>query len=142
MELKVVRPSWDNYYLDIAQAVSARGDCVRAQHGCVVVKDHKIVSTGYNGTPAGDKRSCGATGTCPRALDKTSQHSQGDYDLCWATHAEANALLRASWADLEASTVYITGKPCPGCLKLLKSSGAKRVVWRTHGVTEFLPLRG
>lgn len=142
MEFAVQRPTWDEYYLNIAKAVSARGDCVRAQHGCVIVKDHSIVSTGYNGTPAGDDRSCGTTGTCPRALDKTAQHFQGDYDLCWATHAESNALLRASWDVLQGSTVYITGKPCAGCTKLLKSSGAALVVWRSADAVEHLSLRG
>ena len=123
-----MRPSWDQYYFDIAKAVSARGDCIRAQHGAVVVKEHKIVSTGYNGTQPGAK-SCRDTGECPRALDPSSEHSKGNYDLCWATHAESNALLRASWSDLQGSTIYITGEPCPGCLKLIKSSGIKRVVW-------------
>lgn len=123
------RPSWDDYYLAIAKAVSARGDCVRAQHGAIVVKDHKIVSTGYNGTPAGDDRSCGSTGQCPRALDPTAKHAEGNYDLCWATHAESNALLRASWTDLSGSTIYITGKPCPGCSKLISSAGIERVVY-------------
>jgi dCMP deaminase len=124
------RPSWDEYYLAIAKAVSTRGDCVRAQHGAIIVKDHKIVSTGYNGTPAGDSRSCGATGQCPRALDPTAKHAEGNYDLCWATHAESNALLRASWSELTGSTIYITGKPCSGCSKLISSAGVERVV---HG---------
>lgn len=117
------RPSWDEYYMGIAEAVSLRGDCVRARHGAVVVKNHKIVSTGYNGTPPGDARSCGATGECPRALDGSAKHSEGQYDLCWATHAEANALLRASWEDLQGAEIYITGQPCPGCAKLISSSG-------------------
>lgn len=125
----VKRPSWDDYYLGIALAVSARGDCVRAQHGCVIVKDRKIVSTGYNGSPPNDERSCGASGTCPRALDSSARHNEGDYDLCWATHAEANAMLRASWTDLQGSTVYITGKPCSGCSKLLSSAGVARIVY-------------
>lgn len=125
----IERPSWDNYYLLIAKAVASRGDCVRAQHGAVIVKDYKIISTGYNGTPVGDDRSCGTTGTCPRALDPDVQHSHGNYDLCWATHAESNALLRASWADLQGSTIYITGKPCPGCSKLIASAGIERIVW-------------
>ena len=124
----ISRPNWDDYYLNIAKAVSARGDCVRAQHGAVVVKDHKIVSTGYNGTPAGDERSCGSTGQCPRALDQTAQHAKGEYDLCWSTHAEANALLRASWGDLLGATLYITGQPCPGCSKLIDSAGIERIV--------------
>ena len=123
------RPDWDTYYLDIAKAVSARGDCSRAQHGAVIVKDHKIVSTGYNGTPPGDDRSCGKTGLCPRNLNPDSQHSKGDYDLCWSTHAEANALLRADWNDLQGATIYITGEPCPGCRKLIDSSGIAIHVW-------------
>jgi dCMP deaminase len=122
------RPSWDEYYLGIAKAVSARGDCIRRQHGAVIVKNHSIVATGYNGAPPGSDKSCGATGQCPRNLDPNSKHGEGSYDLCWATHAEANALLRASWEDLQGSTIYITGDPCPGCVKLIKSSGIDRVV--------------
>lgn len=125
----IERPDWDTYYMRIAMAVSLRGDCVRAQHGTVIVKDHKIISTGYNGTPPGDERSCGATGQCPRALDPNSEHSKGDYDLCWATHSEANAIIRASWDELKGSTIYITGQPCPGCSKLIQSAGIDRMVF-------------
>ena len=125
------RPSWDEYYTNIALAVSERGDCVRAQHGAVVVKDHRIVSTGYNGTPPGDSRSCGETGLCPRNLDPNAVHGEGDYDLCWATHAESNALLRANWQELAGATIYITGKPCPGCSKLISSAGIARIVYPT-----------
>ena len=124
----MLRPSWDEYYLNIAKAVSMRGDCIRRQHGAIIVKDHKIVSTGYNGTPAGDERSCLTTGQCPRNLDPNAQHGQGSYDLCWSTHAEANALLRASWNELNGSTIYITGEPCGGCAKLIRSAGIERVV--------------
>jgi dCMP deaminase len=124
----IQRPDWDVYYMNIALAVSLRGDCVRAQHGTVIVKNHKIISTGYNGTPAGDERSCGATGQCPRALDPESEHSKGDYDLCWSTHSEANAIIRASWEELKGSTLYVTGTPCPGCSKLIASAGIERLV--------------
>lgn len=122
------RPSWDDYYLGIAKAVSARGDCARRIHGAVIVKNHKIVSTGYNGTPPGSDKSCRATGVCPRNLENGPDHSAGSYDLCWATHAEANAIIRASWEELQGSTIYVTGLPCPGCLKLIHSSGIVRVV--------------
>jgi dCMP deaminase len=122
------RPDWDDYYLNIAKAVSLRGDCARRQHGAIVVKNHKIVSTGYNGTPAGDERSCGATGQCPRNLDSGAIHGKGDYDLCWATHAESNALLRADWEELQGATIYITGAACPGCSKLIASAGIQRIV--------------
>lgn len=124
----VVRPDWDDYYLGIAEAVSRRGDCVRRQHGAVVVQGHRIVSTGYNGTPPGDERSCGATGACPRALDASARHGEGQYDLCWSSHAEANALLRASWEDMQGATIYVTGDPCPGCAKLIASAGIVRTV--------------
>lgn len=126
--LPVHRPSWDDYYLGIAKAVSARGDCARRQHGAIVVKDHKIVSTGYNGTPSGSPNSCGKTGQCPRNLDPNAKHGEGSYDLCWATHAESNALLRADWVDLQGATIYITGPACPGCSKLIQSAGIVRVV--------------
>lgn len=122
------RPDWDTYYLGIAKAVSARGDCVRAQHGAVVVKNHKIVATGYNGAPPGSPNSCGATGACPRNHDPNAVHSEGQYDLCWATHAEANALMRASWEEMQEAAIYITGKPCPGCTKLINSAGIARIV--------------
>jgi dCMP deaminase len=125
----IKKPDWDSYYLGIAKAVSARGDCIRRQHGAVIVKNHKIVATGYKGSPAGSENSCGATGQCPRNLDPNAKHSQGEYDLCWATHAEANALLRASWEEMQGATIYITGEPCPGCRKLVSSSGIDRVVF-------------
>jgi deoxycytidylate deaminase len=131
-ENKLQRPDWDIYYMHIAFAVALRGDCVRAQHGAVIVKNHKIVSTGYNGTPSGDPRSCGTTGECPRALDPNSEHSKGDYDLCWATHAESNAIIRADWEELKGSAIYITGSPCPGCIKLITSAGIDRVITYDH----------
>jgi dCMP deaminase len=132
----IQRPDWDTYYSNIAIAVSLRGDCVRAQHGAVIVKNHKIVSTGYNGSPPGSENSCGATGQCPRALDPNSKHSEGQYDLCWSTHAEANAIIRASWEELKGSTIYITGLPCPGCSKLISSAGIERLVYLSQGEDE------
>lgn len=128
MTTPINRPDWDDYYLGIAKAVSARGDCARRQHGAVIVKNHKIVATGYNGSPSGSDNSCGTTGTCPRNLDPNAKHSEGHYDLCWATHAEANALLRASWEEMQGATIYVTGDPCPGCTKLIGSAGITNVV--------------
>lgn len=121
----MTRPSWTEYYLGIAKVVASRGDCTRAQHGAVIVKDRRIVATGYNGTPPG-RESCLLTGECPRAKDPNAEHSKGDYDLCWSTHAEANAIIRASYEDMQGATMYITGQPCPGCLKLIQSA---RLAW-------------
>ena len=128
------RPSWDDYFAGIADAVSARADCRRRTVGCVLVKDHRIVASGYNGGPAGGA-SCLA-GECPRGLLSYEEVAGlGDYDrpglpgFCVAIHAEANTLLHADRADARGATAYITDPPCPGCRKLLAAAGVARVVW-------------
>lgn len=118
------RPDWDTYFLNISKAVSTRADCRRSRVGAVIVKDHRIVSTGYNGSPAGDK-SCLA-GECPRGLLTGDQGS--DYSNCLAIHAEANALVYANRSDCENATLYVTREPCTDCAKLIRASGIKRVV--------------
>lgn len=128
----IARPPWDDYYLNIAQAVSQRADCRRRQHGCVLVdQDHRIIGTGYNGAPAGDL-GCLA-GACPRGLlgyDKVASLSSYDEGpgRCISVHAEANALLYAR-TSCKGATAYITGKPCPGCEKLLRGAGIERIVY-------------
>lgn len=127
-----MRIEFDVYYLGIAKAISQRGDCKRAQHGAVIVKGHKICATGYNGTPPGDKRSCLA-GDCPRALLSYEELPSGSsYDsgpgACISTHAELNALLRCNWDDMQGATIFITGAPCAGCEKAIRSSGIVRIV--------------
>jgi len=123
----VGRPSWDQYFLNIAEAVSERSDCERSRVGAVVVKDRRIRGTGYNGAPAG-KPGCES---CPR---RTAQVVPGesDYDsgptLCNAVHAEANALLYCDREDLIGSTLYITREPCYGCQKLIDAAGVEKVV--------------
>lgn len=124
-----MRPDFDSYYLDIARSVAARGDCLRAQHGAVIVQGKRIVATGYNGTPPGSHLSC-LNGDCPRAstdLPPGSSYDTGP-GACISTHAEANALLRASWDDMQGATLYITGEPCGGCAKLILAAGIERVV--------------
>lgn len=122
------RPSWDGYFLNIAAAVAARADCRRAQHGAVVVDQHnRIISTGYNGTPPGDERSC-LNGECPRGLKTVEEvaHSSGGYEDCIAIHAEANAIANAT-RDMRGGTIYITGQPCPMCAKLVLAAGLQTV---------------
>lgn len=119
------RPGWDAYFLAIAASVSARADCTRAQHGAVIVKDRRIVSTGYNGSPAGGA-SCLA-GECPRGrLSKDELPSNhADYSNCIALHAEQNAI---AYTREHGDTIYITGEPCDMCSKLIKAAGIERVV--------------
>ena len=123
-----VRPDWDRYFLDICKSVAARADCRRAQHGCVIVKDKRIVSTGYNGSPSGGP-SCLA-GECPRGLLSQEECSSlSSYENCVAIHAEANAIAYASHSDTVGGTLFVTGKQCDMCRKLSMAAGIKRVVW-------------
>jgi dCMP deaminase len=124
-----VRPDWDEYFLGIAKAVAVRADCRRAQHGAVIVSGRRIVSTGYNGSPAGGL-SCLA-GECPRGLQDYSDVPSltGGYDGCVAQHAEGNAIAYASHHDTMGATIYVTGEPCIGCWKNIQAAGIVRVVW-------------
>ncbi|MET8684801.1 deaminase [Streptomyces sp. NPDC004732] len=120
------RPSWDDYFGGIAKAVAARGDCHRSKVGAVLVgADRRIRSTGYNGSPPGQP-SCLAGG-CPRC--NSDQPSGSGYEDCIETHAEANALLYASWEDCQGSTIHITRAACKDCTKLIRAAGVRRVVW-------------
>ncbi|AOQ27963.1 dCMP deaminase [Mycobacterium phage Mundrea] len=140
-----MRPSWDEYFLVIAEAVATRSDCERSKVGAVVVKDRRVRATGYNGAPTG-KPGCG---TCPRRLAEAVP-GVSDYDSgptrCVSVHAEANALLYCDREDLIGATLYITRPPCPGCQKLIDAAGVERVVtpesldepWRIG----FIDIRG
>jgi dCMP deaminase len=117
----VTRPSWDDYFINIAGAVATRAECSRAQHGAVIVdQHHRIISTGYNGTPPGDPRSC-LRGDCPRATSGVA-HNSGGYENCIALHAEQNAIANAT-REMRGGTIYITGRPCPMCSKLILAAG-------------------
>jgi dCMP deaminase len=126
------RPSWDEHFLFIAEAVSGRADCRRRKVGAVVVKENRIKSTGYNGSPPGGK-SCLA-GQCPRGLKSKAEVVPGSsYDTgagsCIALHAEQNALLYASPDDRKGATLYLTDQPCEGCWRMIQGSGIARVVY-------------
>ncbi|WP_443057841.1 deoxycytidylate deaminase [Streptomyces sp. KLMMK] len=132
------RPDWDTYFLGIATAVAARGDCCRCRVGAVVVgPDRRIVSTGYNGSYPGGP-SCSA-GECPRCLSEIP--SGTSYEDCVETHAEANALLYADWSSCQGSTIYITRSACKDCSKLIKSAGVHRIVYQDQGKVVELRLR-
>jgi dCMP deaminase len=111
------RPSWDRYFLDLAKAVSARGTCDRLFVGAVIVKDKKIVSTGYNGSPPG----------CPHC--SVVGHLMVDGHCRRCTHAEVNAIFQADRSELAGSTVYVTASPCIDCFRSLLSVGVRRIVY-------------
>ena len=133
---KVLRPGWDEYFLNIAKAVSARATCMRRKYGAVITKNNIIVSTGYNGAAAGIK-DCLAVGKCTR---KELQIPHGQrYELCHSVHAEANAIIRASVDELEGSTIYISGadsdadechsEPCMMCKRMILNARILKVVY-------------
>ena len=133
---KTLRPGWDEYFLNIARAVSARATCMRRKYGAVITKNNIIVSTGYNGAAAGIK-DCLSVGKCTR---KELQIPHGQrYELCHSVHAEANAIIRASVDELEGSTIYISGadsdadechsEPCMMCKRMILNARILKVVY-------------
>ncbi|MDD5597519.1 MAG: dCMP deaminase family protein [Victivallaceae bacterium] len=121
------RPNWDKYFMDIAQVASARGNCLRRQVAAVIVRDHRIISTGYNGTPRGIKNCF--DGGCPRcSSDTPSGHDLGS---CLCSHAEENAIVQAAYHGISVkdATLYTTFSPCLLCSKMIINSGIKEVVY-------------
>lgn len=129
------RISKDAYYLGIAKAVSKRSTCLRRQYGAVIVCNDEVVSTGYNGSPRGEVNCCDV-GICHRM---NCEHNDGNYAICPAVHAEQNAIISASKAELLGSTLYLYGYdcktqtgvravPCALCERMIKNAGIGRVV--------------
>ncbi|MBU1045057.1 MAG: dCMP deaminase family protein [Candidatus Omnitrophica bacterium] len=120
------RPSWDEYFLDIAQLVAKRSTCLRRQVGAVIVKDKRILTTGYNGAPSGLEH-CEKTG-CMR--EQMNIPSGERHELCRALHAEMNAILQAAQygISLQGSMVYCTNQPCIICAKMIINAGINRIV--------------
>ena len=121
------RPDWDHYFMDIAQVVAVRGNCSRRQVAAVIVKDRRIISTGYNGTPRGIKNCF--DGGCPRcSSDTPSGHDLGS---CVCSHAEENSIVQAAYHGISVkdATLYTTFSPCLQCAKMIINSGIKEVVY-------------
>ncbi len=124
------RPSWDTYFIDIALMVSKRSNCVKRQVAAVIVKDRRIISTGYNGTPRGVKN-CNEGG-CPRC--NSFGPSGSNLDECFCSHAEENAITQSAYhgVNIKGSTLYTTFSPCLMCTKMIINSGIEEVVYDAH----------
>jgi len=120
------RPSWDEYFLEVARLVSKRATCIRRKVGAVLVKDKRILATGYNGAPSGISH-CLDIG-CLRQKLKIASGQR--HELCRGLHAEQNALIQASLygVSVKESTLYATNQPCIICAKMLINAGIKEVV--------------
>ncbi len=123
------RPSWEEYYMRIAMAVRSRANCLGNRVGAILVLDDRIVSTGYNGTPA-NMVNC-MDGGCDRCLNRHKYESGKNYDLCICVHAEQNALLSAARFGIatEGTVLYSTMQPCFGCTKELLQAKVKRLYY-------------
>ena len=123
------RPSWDEYFMAIARTVAARSNCVKRKVAAVVVKDRRIISTGYNGTPRGT-RNCNEGG-CPRCNQLVEGGTRLDECLC--SHGEENAITQAAYhgVSLRGATLYTTYSPCLHCTKLIINAGLVEVVYST-----------
>ncbi|SHH20542.1 dCMP deaminase [Desulfosporosinus lacus DSM 15449] len=131
------RPSWDSYFIQMAQVVAGRSTCLRRQVGAVMVKDKQILSTGYNGSPSGLQH-CDEVGCLRQSLGVPSGER---HEICRAVHAEQNALVQAAkhGVAITGADLYTTHQPCVLCTKLLINAGIKRVIY-THSYPDQLAV--
>jgi len=132
------RPSWDSYFMQMAQVVAGRSTCLRRQVGAVMVKDKQILSTGYNGSPSGLQH-CDEVGCLRQSLGVPSGER---HEICRAVHAEQNALVQAAkhGVAITGADLYTTHQPCVLCTKLLINAGIKRVIYR-HSYPDQLAVK-
>ncbi len=131
---------WDHRFMDMTQLVSTWSSCYAPGRniGCVIVKDKRVLTTGYNGAPAGMK-TCREKGECLRR--KLNIASGTRAEICYAAHAEQNAILQAAkkGISIDGATLYCTHQPCSMCAKMIINAGIRRVVYR-HGYPDEFSL--
>jgi dCMP deaminase len=125
--MKNNRPSWDEYFMAMAQLVATRSTCLRRQVGAVIIKDKQICATGYNGAPRGWKH-CAETGCLRENLGVPSGER---HEICRAVHAEQNAIAQAArhGISINGAALYCTLAPCMTCLKLMENAGIVEVIF-------------
>ena len=121
------RPNWDQYFAGITLLVAERSTCLRRKVGAVLVKDKRILSTGYNGAPSGLKH-CGEVGCIREEMNVPSGQR---HELCRGLHAEQNAIIQAATAgvSITGSTLYVTTYPCVVCAKMLINAKITDIVF-------------
>lgn len=123
-----MRPTWDEYYMDLLEVIKTRSTCIRRQVAAIIVNDKQIISTGYNGAPKGVFH-CEIVG-CLR--DKLNVPSGERHELCRGIHAEQNAIIQAAihGVSIKNAEIYITHSPCMLCSKMLINAGIKKITFR------------
>ena len=128
MAYKKDRPSWETYFMDIAELVSKRSTCIRRAVGAIIVKDKRILSTGYNGAPTGI-RHCTEVGCLREELNVPSGEK---HELCRGIHAEQNAIIQAAFhgVSIKNADLFCTNLPCSICAKMLINAGIKKIYYK------------
>lgn len=129
---------WDSRFMEMAKLISSWASCYKENRkiGCVIVKNKRIMTTGYNGAPAGVE-TCVERGECLR--EKLSIPSGTKHEICYATHAEQNAIIQAAklGVSIDGAVLYCTHQPCVICAKMIVNAGIKRVVYAEGYPDEF-----
>jgi dCMP deaminase len=122
------RPAWDDYFMDIANLVARRSTCLRRAVGAVLVKEHRVLATGYNGAPA-KIRHCAEVG-CLR--ERMNIESGQRHELCRGIHAEQNAIIQAAYhgVAIRGASLYCTNLPCAICTKMLINAGLTEICYQ------------
>jgi len=122
-----MRPAWDDYFMKITKDVALRSTCLKRTVGAIIVKDRRVLSTGYNGAPKNITH-CGKAGCLRRKLKVPSGQR---HELCRGLHAEQNAIIQAAWHGVKIadSTMYSTYQPCIICVKMMINAGINRLVY-------------
>ena len=122
-----MRPTWDDYFMEIAKLVSSRATCLRRKVGAIIVKEKRILSTGYNGAPSGLVH-CSEVGCLRKQLHIPSGER---HELCRGVHAEQNAIIQAArfGVSIDNATLYLTDSPCVICSREIINAGIKIVVY-------------
>ena len=122
------RPSWDEYFMKLAHEVATRTTCVRRAVGAVIVKDRRILATGYNGVPTG-LRHCAEVGCLRQQLGIPSGQRQ---EICRGLHAEQNAIIQAAryGTNIMGASIYVTTQPCVTCAKMIINAGIEEIVYQ------------
>ena len=123
-----MRPDWDSYFMEIARLISSRSTCLRRQVGAVIVKDRRILTSGYNGAPSGLAH-CLETGCLriERGIPSGQRH-----ELCRGLHAEQNAIIQGAYhgVSVSGSVLYCTHSPCSVCARMIINAGILVVVFQ------------
>ena len=129
---------WDVRFMELTQKVAEWSSCYQENRhvGAIIVRDKRVLTTGYNGAPSGVK-SCVEKGECLRK--KLGIPSETRHELCYAVHAEQNAIAQAAKLGivLEGATLYCTHQPCVICAKMIINSGIKRIIYKEGYPDEF-----